>query len=141
MDFRRNTRFEDLAKELIDTETCLVMLRSANVKVVVIMSDKGKLDETGNRIYADCEKIPPKFMWATDADVMITVYELNIAGLTEQQKRIVIMRELMKIHCDESDGKRKIKIIDFDLKDFKLIVDRYGVNWDKETDLFTEVGE
>lgn len=139
MNFIRSAVYENMAAELIDTEDCLIMLKSDDVRVVVIMSDKVLLDKNNKRIYADCEKIPAKFMWATDADVMITLYSPNIAVLNEDQKRIAMLRELMKINSDTTEGLKKITIQDYDLKDFKLIVDRYGVNWDKETDLFTEV--
>lgn len=135
----RSDGYEKLAQDLIDTEDCLSMLKYNNVKVVVVISEKACIDKTGNRIYADCEKIPPKFQWATDADVMITVYLPNIAKLTGEQIRIAMLRELMKIYSDTNEGIREIKILDFDLKDFKLIVDRYGVNWDAETNLFTGV--
>lgn len=139
MIFKRSVTYEELAAELIDTEDCLIILKADEVKVVCVLSDKIAVDKTGRRIYADCEKIPPKFSWATDADCMIIIYEPNLSVLSPGQQRIAILRELLKIQSDSSDGTKKIKIIDYDLQDFRVIVERYGVNWDTEPDLFSEV--
>ena len=139
MIFKRSVIYEEVAADLIDTEDCLLLLKADEVKVVCVLSDKIAVNKTGHRIYADCEKIPPKFSWATDADCMITIYEPNFSVLSPGQKKIAILRELLKIQSDSSDGTKKIKIIDYDLQDFRVIIDRFGVNWDKEPDLFSEV--
>lgn len=140
MNFRRSVTYEKVAETLINTEDCLIMLKTEEVKVVCVLSDKVKLDEGRRRIYADCELIPEKFKWATDADCMITLYEPSISSvLSPEQQRIAVLRALMKIKVDTSDIKRKISIIDYDLKDFRAIVERFGVDWDREPTLFDGV--
>lgn len=136
--FRRNRAFEEVAEALIENDEKLFSLKADEAKVVCILSDKVKLDENKCRVYADIEKIPAKYQWATDADAMITLYEPNIAWFNEEQKKIVILRELLKLLIDTTDNKRKIVIRDYDLKDFRCIVNTYGANWDQTDTLFMQ---
>ena len=134
----RSEKYESIVEELINEDEKLIGLRSEDAKVVCICSDKTKLDENKRRVYADIEKIPPKFQWATDADAMITIYEPNIAWFNEKQRKIVLLRELLKLVVDTIDNVRKVAILDYDLKDFRCIVEKYGANWDQTDSLFTE---
>ena len=141
MIFERSLKYEEVVNDLIENEQLLVMLKAENVKVVCVLSDNVKLDESKRRIYAEVEKIPPKYQWAVTADVMITIYSNNIAFFNEQKRRIVLLRELLKLSVDSTEGKRKVAIRDYDLKDFRCIVDRYGANWDQDDTLFDNAGD
>ena len=59
--------------------------------------------------------------------------------MQKKQKKIVILRELLKLFIDTTDNKRKIIIRDYDLKDFRCIVNTYGADWDERPTLFDEV--
>lgn len=141
MEFYRSSKYEQIAGELIASEGCLSLLKVDNLKVVCLVSDKVKVDENKRRVYADTEKVPPKFQWATDADVIITIYQPNVATFTPEKQRIVILRELLKVSIDtgDDDSKRRILLNDYDLKDFRLIISRYGPNWDEDKGLFEGV--
>lgn len=135
----RSAYFEKMTQELIDNEELLVVLKAQNAKVVCVCAADSMQDKGKRVTYATIEKIPPKFSWATDADAMITVYLGSLRGMSEKQKKIVLLRELLKLVIDDDSGNRKIVIKDFDLLDFRCIVERYGVNWDQEPGLFDEV--
>lgn len=135
-DFRRSEKYEELALSIMAEEPLLVPIYNDNVKIVCIVSDKTKVNENKKPIFAECEKIPEKFKWATNADCMITIYENNISYFNDDMKRIMLYRELLKI-CSSTEGEtKKITFRDYDLKDFRCIIERYGVNWSKEKDLF-----
>lgn len=137
-EFRRSPAWERRAQELIDNEKLLVVQNALNVKVVCVLSEGAKVDKHKNPIYAEAEKIPAKFRWATDADAMLVIYELNMANFSDEQKNIALIRELLKILIDETSGERKVLIGDYDLHDFRKVVETYGAEWDKGPTLFDD---
>lgn len=139
--FIRSPKWEKMAEELIENDELLVMQHAMNIKVVCVLSETMKFDKHKNPIYAEAEKIPPKFKWATDADAMITIYQLNMTTFNEKKRQIALLRELLKISVDDETGERKVIIGDFDLQDFRSVVNRYGTDWDKAPSLFDEVEE
>lgn len=138
-EFVRSPSWEKRAERLIEEEELLIMQKVMNVKVVCVLSESTKTDKQKHPIYAEAEKIPTKYKWATDADAMITIYENNITTFNEKKRKIVLLRELLKITVDEDTGDRKVIIGDYDLQDFRCVVDRYGTNWDQTPTLFDEV--
>jgi hypothetical protein len=137
--FRRSPAWEKMAAELIENDGLLVIQNAMQVKVVCVLSETMKRDARKLPIYAEAEKIPAKYRWATDADAMITIYQMNIANFSEKQKDIALIRELLKILIDETSGERKVLIGDYDLHDFRKVVEVYGADWDKGPTLFDEV--
>lgn len=138
MDFRRSEKWEKMAAELIENDELLIMQHAMNIKVVCVLSETMKKDARKLPIYAEAEKIPPKYKWATDADAMITIYENNMTTFNEKKREIALLRELLKITVDEDTGDRKVIIGDYDLQDFRSVVNRYGTDWDKAPSLFDE---
>ena len=137
--FRRSPEWEEMAAELINNDELLVIQNAMNIKVVCVLSETMKKDSHKNPIYAEAEKIPPKFKWATNADAMITIYENNMTTFNEKKRKIALLRELLKITVDEDTGDRKVIIGDYDLQDFRSVVNRYGTDWDQAPTLFDEV--
>jgi len=135
----RSEMYEQMVQDIIDNDELLCMLRASNAKVVCVVSDNVKLDESKRRVYAEIEKIPAKYESFINADAMIIIYTPNIASFSPDKKKVVLLRELLKLSIDETEGKRKIFIGDYDIKDFRCIIQRYGANWDYEATLFDEV--
>lgn len=140
-EFVRSPSWEKRAERLIEEEELLIVQKAMNVKVVCVLSESMKTDKQKNLIYAEVEKIPAKFKWATDADAMVTIYQYNMATFSDKKKDIALLRELLKICIDETGDERKITILDYDLHDFRKVVETYGADWDKELTLFDEVEE
>lgn len=134
----RSEIYEEMIQELIDTDQLLCVLKAMNAKVVCVISDNAKLDESKRRVYAEIEKIPPKYQSFIFADAMITLYMPNIASFSQKKKEIVLLRELLKLNIDDTENKRKVIIGDYEIKDFRCIIQRYGANWDQEASLFDE---
>jgi predicted SprT family Zn-dependent metalloprotease len=53
----------------------------------------------------------------------VTIFEPNVAEFSEEQMRILIFHELL--HVGE-DGK---SVRPHDLEDFKVIINRFGTEW------------
>ncbi len=97
-----------------------------DVKIVWLVSATPKQNK-GKTICADCTPVNKgRYAWCCDYDYMITVYENNIAYMSEKQIRILLEHELM--HIDKS-GKGTVP---HDLEDFKEIIAKYGVDWATE---------
>lgn len=137
----RSEIYEEMIQKIIDNDPLLCVLKAMRAKVVCVISDNAKLDESKRRVYAEIEKIPAKYQSFIFADAMITVYMPNIASFSQQKKEIVLLRELLKLVIDDTEDKRKVSIGDYDIKDFRCIVQRYGANWDQEATLFDGVEE
>ncbi len=135
----RSGMYEKMVQDIIDNDELMYLLRLTNAKVVCVVSDNVKVDERKCRVYAEIEKIPAKYESFINADAMIIIYTPNIASFSPDKKKIVLLRELLKLIIDETEGKRKITIGDYDIKDFRCIIQRYGANWDQEATLFDEV--
>lgn len=129
--------YEAIAKRLIEREEALTYVRMSDCKIVCLRSDEVRLNKAKKRVYAEIEKVPSKYAWATTATYTITVFYPNIAYFSEAQINIVILRELLKIAVsDKGDGLFEFGLNEYDLQDFKLVIDRYGSDWDKD-DLFS----
>lgn len=135
MDTRRiNENYAKIGAELIETEDALRYIKESNASIVYLSSEHKK---TGNHkiIHAQCEKIAEKYKWGIPADFTITVFEPNVEKFTEEQMRILIFHELLHIGIEVGDdGEETYSIIPHDLEDFKLIIDRYGTDWDSVDD-------
>ena len=137
-EFVRDLALEAIVQDLIETESALIYLRAGNAEIVVIKSDKIKNND-GVPVFADCELIPDKFKWATTAQFMITIYRPNTADFDAKRFRILLFKQLLKITPKEKEGEFKLR--DYDVKDFSIIVDRYGANWYRAPELFDDIKE
>ena len=132
-DFTRDKSLEIVVEDLIENEPELIYLKAGKVGVVCLRSDKCKKKD-GIPLFADCEEVPEKFKWATDAKFMITVYTPNISNFDSRRIRILLFQQLLKITPKEKEGEFKIR--DYDVKDFSVIVNRYGAKWFRSPELF-----
>ena len=132
MDSRKiNEHYAEIGKELIETEDALVDIANSNATIIYLSSEHKKT-AGGKIIHAECEKISEKYKWGIPCDFTITVFEPNIEGFSEEQLRILIFHELLHVKIDfKEDGSEGYSTNPHDLEDFKLIIDRYGTEWDK----------
>lgn len=137
-DFVRDEQLEIIVNDLISVEPELIYLKAGKVGVVCLRSDKCKKKD-GMPVYADCEEVPEKFKWATEAKFMITVFSPNTSFFDVRRTKILLFQQLLKITPKEKEGEFKLR--DYDVKDFSVIVKRYGADWFKSPELFDEVEE
>lgn len=122
---RINELYQQIAKELIESEPELEYIKNADVSIICLSSNHEK--KTKKKIvFGQCEKIADKYKWGIPCDFTITVFEPNVAGFTPEQMRILIFHELLHVGID---GEKHF-INPHDLEDFKTIIDKFGVDWD-----------
>jgi hypothetical protein len=134
-DFIRDEQLEIIVNDLIAVEPELIYLKAGRVGVVCLRSDKCKKKD-GIPVFADCEEVPEKFKWATEAMFMITVFSPNTSFFDAKRIRVLLFQQLLKITPKEKEGEFKLR--DYDVKDFSVIVKRFGADWYKSPELFDE---
>lgn len=134
-DFIRDEQLEIIVNDLIAVEPELIYLKAGKVGVVCLRSDKCKKKD-GIPVFADCEEVPKKFKWATEAMFMITVFSPNTSFFDAKRIRVLLFQQLLKITPKEKEGEFKLR--DYDVKDFSVIVKRFGADWYKSPELFDE---
>lgn len=98
----------------------------ADVRIAYMRSDKAK--KNGSKIvFADCEKLSDKISALTDIDFVITFYA-DADRLTMVGHRILMEHELKHVGWD---GEHK-SIIPHDVDEFRYIIEKYGLDWQKE---------
>lgn len=116
--------YTELAKVVIEKEPELEFLKRAPITVIFLESEHKKKGK-GKTILGQCEKVQEKNKWGIPADFTITIFEPNVRGLNEEQLKILLFHEMLHIGVDyESTAPH-------DLEDFKVVIDRYGVDWAK----------
>ncbi len=127
-----NEEYAEIAQALIDSEDVLEYIRESQVSIAYLSSDLKKKDN-GRLVHAQCELVADKYKWGIPADYMITVYEPNVLGFTDEQMKILLFHELLHIHIGYQDGEEKYTTNPHDLEDFKYIIDRFGTDWSRVT--------
>ena len=85
----------------------------------------------GLYVHADSEKVSDKNKAIMKKDFIITFYDPNNEDLTDEQMRILMEHELLHIGYDADKDSYFIRPHDYG--EFKEIIDKYGIDWCKET--------
>lgn len=132
MDTRRiNEEYQQIAEELIASESCLEYLRGSNVNIVFLSSEHEK-KSSGKTVFGQCEKVPDKYKWAIPFDFTITVFEPNVERFTDEQIKILLIHELLHVGVEVDGNEETYRIVPHDIEDFKVIIERYGTEWSNE---------
>lgn len=136
MDTRvQNERYAEIGADLIKKEKALEHIRDSQATIVYLSSEQKKVSD-GQKVFAQCEKIPQKYKWGLPCDFTITVFEPNVEGMNEEQIRILLFHELLHVGITKDDeGKETYSTVPHDLADFKLIIDRFGTDWSEIKDM------
>lgn len=138
MDSRQiNEHYAEIAKELIETEPALAYIKESAATIIYLSSEHEKKGD-GKKILGQCEKIQEKYKWSIPCDFTITLFEPNIEHLNDEQIKVVIFHELLHVGIKpNADGTEDYSIRPHDLEDFRLIIERFGVDWaDDDNDDF-----
>lgn len=127
-----NEEYAEIAQALIDSEEALQYIKESQVSIAYLSSDLKKKDN-GRLVHAQCELVSDKYKWGIPADFMITVFDPNVLGFSDEQMKILLFHELLHIHIDYHDGEEKYSTNPHDLEDFKYIIDRFGTDWSRVT--------
>lgn len=119
--YKENEKLRDLGEKVIHTHIDLLShIIEQDIRIAYLESDEKKVKD-GRRIYADCEKVKPKYEELVPYDFIITFY----GDTPEGKEETLMMHELL--HVGWEDGKAKIR--QHDVQDFKVIVDKLGTDW------------
>lgn len=129
-----NPNYSAIAEELISTEPELAYIKNSQVRIAYLESDSCKKADKEKLVLGECEKVAPKNMWAIAYDFTITLYRNNLVGMSEKQIRIVMFHELLHVCIEpDGDGGELYSVRKHDLEDFKVIIDRFGTEWQKHS--------
>ena len=122
-------RYARIGAELIETEESLAHIKHGHATIVYLSSNAEKRS-SGRDVLGQCERVPDRWKWAVPADFAITVFEPNVAGMTERQLRILIYHELLHVGISQNkDGEEVYRCVPHDLEDFRAVVDTFGADW------------
>ena len=122
--YKSDEALKALGNEVI--RSCMPNL--ADVRIAYMRSDKAK--KTGSKVvFADCEKLSDKLCALTGIDFVITFYA-DSEELTMVGHRILMEHELKHVGWD---GEHK-SIIPHDVDEFRDIIEKYGLDWQREVD-------
>ena len=132
MDNRQiNLNYTNIAFDLLMNEPSLQHIKESHAVIIYLESDYAKTSK-GKLVFGQCEKVADKYKWGIPADFTITVFEPNVQKFTEDQIRILLHHELLHVGIDKkADGSESYSIVDHDIEDFKLILDKYGTDWSR----------
>ena len=132
MDNRQiNLNYTNIALDLLMNEPSLQHIKESHAVIIYLESDYAKTSK-GKLVFGQCEKVADKYKWGIPADFTITVFEPNVQKFTEDQIRILLLHELLHVGIDKkADGSESYSIVDHDIEDFKLILDKYGTDWSR----------
>jgi hypothetical protein len=125
--------FTKIGGNLIATMPELEHIKDSRVRIAFLESDYDKRSNCKS-VYGECEKIADKNKWALKADFTITLYAPNIEGFSEKQIAILLFHELLHVGIDYREGGEEVySIRPHDVEDFKVIIEKYGVDWAERT--------
>ena len=104
------------------------------IKIDYCVSDLLKTSK-GKTVFGECHKVKPLYKAYIPYDFIIVIYDQAIPMMTEKQKRILMLHELMHVGVDT---KGDPKIIPHDVEDFASILKEFGMDWDRLEDYGTE---
>ncbi|EGO63517.1 putative metallopeptidase [Acetonema longum] len=91
--------------------------------ICYVLSYEPKIDrKTGGVVFADCRMVTGPFRALMDYRYIVTFYDPHVQDLTENQKKVLMLHELLHI---KDDG----KIRPHDIEDFSMILRQYGLDW------------
>jgi predicted metallopeptidase len=101
----------------------LQIIREYDIKVGYVVSQE---NPGGTKIkYADCRKLKWTYKAYLPYDFIITFYARNIELLSENQRKIVMLHELLHI----GSGEKGLKLVEHDTEDFAKVLESYGIRW------------
>jgi len=106
----------------------LFPLRTSNLRIGFQYCSQEKMNK-GKIVFADCEKVKEKFKEFMPYDFIITFYQPNTDGLSEEAMKRLMYHELHHIGITP-DG--AFNIVPHNLEDFRECIDRWGIDWIRE---------
>ena len=128
MNYTLSPEYEELGLAVIDAVPELWMIRDAGIRIGFVSSFKEK--KTGHKlVLGECIKLSELYSDLLHLDFLIVIYENNIVGLSENQKKILLWHELKHIGVEEKDGEPVYIVNPHDREEFDSIIREVGLYW------------
>jgi DNA-binding Lrp family transcriptional regulator len=114
----------ELAEQIIKRIPELSIITDFNIKVGYVRSFERKIKD-GQVVFGECRKVSKTYGAYLPYDFIITLYEPNIALLTDNQIKILLWHELKHIGI----GDRGFMVNPHEIEDFLSITDAHGTRW------------
>jgi predicted metallopeptidase len=124
VDYELAPDIEKLAKKIIKKFSRLHFINGYDIKIGYVRSYENK-NKNGRATFAECRKVTPPYSAYLPYDFIITVYEPNMAWLSDNQKKIVVYHELRHIGM----GRSGFIVNPHDTEDFNSILAALGLYW------------
>lgn len=132
MDIRQpSDTYSKIGLYLIKDEPLIAHIAESQATIMFLESEHEKRS-SGKTVYAQCERVPDKYKWAVPCDFTITVYKPNVERFTDEQIRILLLHELLHVGIEVDGNEETYRVIPHDIEDFKVIIERYGLEWSNE---------
>ncbi|MDO4647415.1 MAG: putative metallopeptidase [Eubacteriales bacterium] len=125
--YRKSDEYTELMLRVIEQHVDLHWIRD-NVSICCLASIKERKSK-GGLVYGECRKVSEYYKPFCPYDFLITIYEANCSGLSDQQMEVLMYHELLHVDMSEKDGEPVYKVRPHDVEDFGKILHDYGIDW------------
>lgn len=115
---------QQLGEQVIAGMPELSHIPTYDIKIGFVISYKSKKQD-GKIVAADCRKVETVYQAYLPFDFIVTFYEPNMAYMTDNQKKVLMLHELKHIGI----GPKGLRIEPHDIEEFETIITRYGLRW------------
>jgi predicted metallopeptidase len=123
-DYELADDIRDLAGKIIHRFPELSFIKEFEIRIGYVRSFEAKTSK-GREVFAECRKVSGTYQAYLPYDFLITVYEPNMAVLTENQRKIVVYHELKHIEITP----KGFSIRPHDIEDFESVLREHGLSW------------
>lgn len=113
-----------LGKAVIAGMPELAYIQAYDIRVGFVLSYESKV-KNGKIVMADCRKVTGPYKAYLPFDFIVTFYEPNMAYMTDNQKKVLMLHELKHAGI----GPKGLRMEPHDIEDFENILTRYGLRW------------
>lgn len=124
IDYEVSEELRLLGEKVITGMPELSFIPAYDIRVGYVLSYESKKKD-GKTVAADCRKVTGPYKAYLPFDFVVTFYELNMAYMTENQKKVLMLHELKHVGI----GPKGLRIEPHDIEDFQSILDKYGLRW------------
>lgn len=124
--YEKSAELRDLGRRVIKENEDLRWINEQRVRIGYLTCDHEKKLAGGRLVCGDCRKVSDVYRAYTPYDFLITFYEPNIQGFTDEQREILMYHELLHVGIEPSG---KLYVVPHDVEEFYPIISQWGMDW------------
>ncbi len=123
-EYEVSPEIQQLGEQVIAGMPELSHIPAFDIRVGFVLSYKSKKQD-GKITAADCRKVETVYQAYLPFDFIVTFYWPNMAYMTDNQKKVLMLHELKHIGI----GPKGLRIEPHDIEEFESLITRYGLRW------------